>query len=524
MRYLSAWLPSRDTWSSGIVSSSDSEGESSSEELVEEAGPWWVQFFAWAMCGTDLECCASMCGVTGTSLSAPAPKEPSLDLDSLPSSGLVFVVMRMEPLAVAFASACMLPGKFRGEHEIRVCRSNATPTDVQWQNFYVGWLEFIRRCLFSVVLLIASLVVWFLLYAPFFQLSVTVVSFNFESMLSMSMESLTGLAIAGGNCFMAVMVSLLVDYIGFRYAGRRLTTQLALLIPCVGVNCIMDFFVTVYASMQQMSPHMAHSTKTSMIQESLISLLFPSYVLVPYIAEPMAMIAGTLFVAIWRIKRDARITARQAEKAMVACQTDIANPMADMICTTTTILVTFLLQPSVHHRVLFPLIIVFCAVMYVLYRTRVLRWESFYWHGSNSMHSCEAFYWAIPLGVLAAAMERQWKNTPDFSDFTGIKWFLTHCFFHFAFLLFVVPVMEPAVPTTNISYAHALMKCPADYLNTNPIEVLKRDREAKSSQEGRLIYYRLDKEHLQDRAAKFHSSDEDGEDAFKSLIQVAANI
>mmetsp|Transcript_41395 Transcript_41395/g.79323 ORF Transcript_41395/g.79323 Transcript_41395/m.79323 type:complete len:154 (+) Transcript_41395:3-464(+) len=56
--------------------------------------------------------------------------------------------------------------------------------------------------------------------------------------------------------------------------------------------------------------------------------------------------------------------------------------------------------------------------------------------------------------------------------------------------------------------------CLADYLNTNPIEVLKSHFQRELSTGKRLIYYCLDKEYLQEHAA----SSFDGEEQYRTRL------
>jgi len=341
----------------------------------------------------------------------------------------------------------------------------------------------------------------------------TVSSFNYSSMLAMGLENAMSLLIALGNCMLSVVAAVLTEYMGFRNAAKQQLAQLAILIPCVGANCLMDFFVTTYSAVQQMSEHLEHSVKVEVVQDALLWLLFPSYVLIPYLAEPCVTIAGAVTMAHWRIKRDGRVKPRQAEEAMIAQQTDVTVVFADMICTTSTIVATFLLGPSMHHRALFPLILVFTAVVYVIYRVRILRWETSTYLGEKSLHVCQSVYWMLPLGILAASWERSVHRCTECANLSGARAFAMHCGFHLLFLRFVLPAFSPEVPSSKLTYTEAIGKLDrkaglADYLNTNPIEVLRSRQQPEVSNGRQLVFYRIDKEHLQERAAKFDASEE----------------
>ncbi|CAE7463514.1 unnamed protein product [Symbiodinium pilosum] len=446
--------------------SDSSDGEDS------DPGGFWVQLLASVLCGTPFVCCDA--SVDPQTLFRHDLLEEELDLDRFPSSGLVFVVLKMEPVAVAFASAKVLPGLFRGTHEIRVTRCKSSPQTIVWSNFHVDSGMFWQRAVLSFFVLLATLVVWFGLYFPFYRLSMSVGSYNVTSDLAVGMSNFAGLFIVCGcelsHGRLTTPANVCLD---FFVRPLVLDSQVCIMPDCTG--CLAGEKVTAWGGGGQFK-----------LTDNLVYLLFPSYVLLPYLVEPVATIAFSFYVAILRIKCDNRITPGQAEIAMMAPETDLKVPLADLICTTSTIISTFLLGPSMYHRFFFLLMVVFCAVAYAQYRVRVLRWDSACFQGTKSLHACQSAYWCFPLGLLAAAWEREWKRVPSTDVVTGL---------------------EPEVPSSQLSYSQALSQLGgkaglADYLNTNPIEVLK-----SLNTPHRLIYYRPDKEYLQRRASKFTPGD-----------------
>eukprot|EP00439_Symbiodinium_sp_Y106_P068779 s1977_g11.t1 len=488
--------------------------DTSSDAEDTDAGGFWVQLLAGVMCGTPFSCRET--SVDPQSICQNEDLD-ELNADHFRSSGLVFVVLKMEPVAVALASAQVLPGHFRGVHDIKVKRCQSSPQTILWANFHVDSHMFWQRAVLSCFVLLVALAVWFGLYFPFYRLSMSVGSYNVTSNLAVGVSNFAGL-IALGNCALSILIPKLTQYMGYWHQSEQHLTDLAVLIPCVAVNCLMDFFVTSYSSVQQLSDNLSHDVKLEVVrvpsqsEENLVYLLFPSYVLLPYLVEPVATIAFAFYIAVLRIKRDGRITPGQAEVAMMAPETDLKVPLADLICTTSTIISTLLLGPTMYHRVFFLLMIVFSGVAYIQYRIRVLRWDSACFQGTKSLHACQAAYWCFPLGLLAAAWERSWKAVPRNDLFTGWHGFTAHCMTHFIFLRFVLPGLEPSVPSSQLSYSEALSQLGgtaglADYLNTNPIEVLKSHVVPELFTRQRLIYYRPDKEYLQRRACKFTAGD-----------------
>lgn len=385
------------------------------------------------------------------------------------------------------------------------------PSLIRWDHYHNESAG--RRCgrhLISVLVLIGTIVVWFCLYLPFYQITLNTV--GAETMYSTAVSLFVPL----GNALLGVVVCRLTEFIGFRRQSRQRVAQLILIIPCVLLNCVMDFFVVTYVSWKKTDGTVMQThAQIAKLHGEWFDLLFPGYFFTPYILEPLCTIMFVMTVGIWRIKRDKRITPEEAGRLLVASQADIVNPpLCDLICVPVTVIVTFVIAPGYIHRWLFPFMGCFSLLLYMQCRTRILRWESDTYYGSNRLHSCESAFWSLPLGLLAAAWERQ-HHTGPLNGTTGWRWFLLHVFAHLAFLRYVLPTFEPNMPASDLKYRDAIRHphghvVLADYLNTNPIEVLKSHEQ--NYQGRRLVYYRKDKDYLQEHAIK--EFDYAGEDIY----------
>ena len=68
------------------------------------------------------------------------------------------------------------------------------------------------------------------------------------------------------------------------------------------------------------------------MQREFEALLFPGYVLLPYLAEPVGTLLLPYWVGIWRIKCDPRISAEQAEQLLAPAEIDLVNPpLGDLV-------------------------------------------------------------------------------------------------------------------------------------------------------------------------------------------------
>lgn len=493
---------SRSTCVTRSMHNSDS-SSCESEGNHEDAGPFWVQLLGYVALGINpsWSCLRS----------SASSQRDKLDLDAFQNSGRAIVVLRTKALAIGMSSLGECGNLFRGKYRIKVKKAANAPLMILWENFTPRahqLCNLFRKSVMGAGIIFLTLLVWFLIYAPFFQMTISTVGYS--GTLVAVMLNVLSLMIAAGNALISSIVELVTRSLPLTLKSHQLVFKLMLIVPCVFINCFMDFVVVSYAGLLSFTGGQTHTSVMEELSEDWLWLLFPSYVLMPYVAEPFCTILFTRYLGIWRIKRDSRIDSAQAERALIASETDIVNPAyCDIICTSTVIMVTFMLAPGKVHRIVFPLLGFFASFLYCQVRVRILRWESSCYYASKRLDECEAYFWALPLAVLAAAFERQFKRRAALADFTGLRWFIYHIVGHILFLKFVLPTMETQLPPSKVTYEEARKQLNgsaalADYLNTNPIEVLKSLRHSDPAK--RLVYYRRDKEYLQRRSAKLEES------------------
>lgn len=496
-------LSSRGYQSDAGYSSSDEDGASSSNS----AGPFWVRVLAYFMAGIDFSA-----GETDNPSSVDCISSDELDM--LSNAGHVYVVLKSEALAVGFASIGRIFYDSDGEqHLISLKVTEDEPACIAWNRFDTSahdsrW----KRCILVALMLIFALIIWFLLYLPFAYILVSTSGYEWD--FKAVLEGILGLLVSIGNCFIAAVVEKFVEYIGFTSGANRDLMKLVMIVPCNLVNCIADFFLVTYIVWRATEKN--HSTFADFTSE-WFALLFPSYVVVPYIAEPFMALLVPYVVAVLRIKRDKKITPEMAEEALLAPDNDIINPAYnDIIGTSSIVCFSFLFAPSFGHKILFPLLIVQCFVIYLQSRFKVLRWMSHTLFFSKSLHDCESMFWALPLGFLAAAYERQYFETEGHisslsTPHSGLGCFCLHVLCHFVFLRFILPQISGESVSRNLSYSDLINGSHvtghgqlANYLNTNPVEVLKSHVEGEDGKAKRelstgeyLVYYRKDMRHLQ---------------------------
>jgi len=509
----------------GVEDSDDSES-SDADKASPESGPWWLQLMARVLFGTDMDWPvhkeANYQAVNEINDSSNALETR---LNALQSSGVVFVVLRTQALATALQR---LVFKYEDCHHISMRLARSSPVNINWHKYGVDKTTKAWRAVASVFIIILTAFFWFLCYLPvlFTYLSAQDADGSTSAFM---VETAMSMTIVLGNATVGIVANYVTDWIGFRMQRELQMVRLVIIVPLMLLNVFMDLSSMVYLptahyfrSWRQSKTcsvsidfHDCQVPGKEIVQEmhTRVRGLLQSYCVVPYFGEPLFCIFVIYLVGMWRVKRDRRITKQQAEKLMVAPQTDIVNPpYCDIICTTTIIVFTFTMSPSSQHRFIFPMLLVAATVLYVQCRFRILRWESRSHYGNRGLHDVEAFYWAIPLGLLAAAWERNMSNTYCEETLCGWRFFVIHLLMHILFLWFVVPRQEPQMPACDIEYKNALHRLNgkaglANYLNTNPIEVLKSHLQQETSAGQHLIYYRLDKEYLQPRATKIYETD-----------------
>merc|ERR1711957_116194 len=139
-------------------------------------------------------------------------------------------------------------------------------------------------------------------------------------------------------------------------------------------------------------------------------------------------------------------------------------------------------------------------------RWRILRICTRTYFGGSTLHQAESALFAIPLGILAACV---WQHVAKAARFSkdvsdemkfGVMGFFVHVAFHLVFVFLVLPFFAMDISSSSKSYESRLDKSDghphfADYLNVNPIEVLKSLRRPNSDE--RLVFYVQPQAYLQ---------------------------
>eukprot|EP00928_Gymnodinium_smaydae_P007177 TRINITY_DN12595_c0_g5_i1.p1 TRINITY_DN12595_c0_g5~~TRINITY_DN12595_c0_g5_i1.p1 ORF type:complete len:1133 (-),score=116.83 TRINITY_DN12595_c0_g5_i1:462-3824(-) len=487
-------------------------------EIRDYAGPFWIQILGFFMLGTclDFTWFGKRLQVPGYSAAEKAPgSEEAVDLLlKLENSGTVVVVLHTESLKHVLLKSGLLPQLFRGKHTIIVSNLVEEPESMQWVNYQRDF-DSRKKIFFSILFMAVSLTVWIFLYLPSVMYAQS--ALTDESSTAFFANTSMGMIIALGNAMISAVVTGLSEYIGFRHQSRARLMQLLVITPCVILNVICDFGVTFWAAHQKYSEEMPTNEQFRLtyglhyLQNEIFDLLVPGYVIVPYLAEPFFTVMLKLWVGVWRIKSDKRISCDEAERLLVAGEVDIVNPpLSDMIVVTSTFCVTFI-SPGSKHLQLWAALVLFSVLTYGINRIRILRWQSKTFYSTDVLHRTQCYLWSLPVAVLAATfgMNVAGPQTLLQTFFFWFAGFFGQLVLYIAFVTFVLPAFRRPPKLQPKTYDEASENVKATYMNTNPVEVLRsrlKDFQCERS-EGycpshirKLVLYRPGREHLQPNA------------------------
>jgi len=534
------------------IDDSSSEVEDEEDVVFCDRGPFWVQFMAYFLCGTNLRLGpfhaeGSMMAKRDTI--ADLPDSDPLDLDEIDNSGTVYVIFKTIEVANAFALKKTLTSEFSNGCVHTASKVGDSPAGIMWENFGISTEDRQKRTLKATTYILCGAGMWFVFYVPYIYVFDIVSGTQFAGNLatvSYLVETFAGLLIAAGNCMIALVVGTAVNQMGFRMRSYADLTYLSITIPCVLLNCLMDFYVVTNQvvegsiTCQLFGPGLnGQGCKTSdgslqswrILHEEWVALIMPSYAIIPYIGEPFCTILLPYLLGIWRIKRDKSISPHHAEDIMKAAEFDMVNPaLGDIITTTSTIIGTFIYSPGKYSEYLFCVMFIWICFLYLQTRTRILKAQSYSYFGHNKLHFAESVAWALPLGMLCYGYGYANSNRPaDEVWITGAKFFCCHCLGHVCFVTYIVPwfgtVSEPFVETYDDFMKRNEGMIVETYINTNPVEVLRslppqslpqgltRSRQTVMNS-APMVFFRPDKLFLQPKTGKAT-----GEDLAKAISE-----
>eukprot|EP00929_Paragymnodinium_shiwhaense_P065549 TRINITY_DN32845_c0_g2_i1.p1 TRINITY_DN32845_c0_g2~~TRINITY_DN32845_c0_g2_i1.p1 ORF type:complete len:1015 (-),score=191.99 TRINITY_DN32845_c0_g2_i1:302-3346(-) len=508
-----------------------------------DPGPFWIRLLGFVFLGLPFECGSVSSdnitdyvlakGEEAAALAKLAGQEDlrllSLDHDLLnqfTASGTVYAVFETEVMAVAMRAARTFQKEWKDEdgksYKVKVNRRMDHPSNIRWKDFFEdNPYQLGQRIARGAMVLGALQAVWFVIYGLYFDFAISSSASKSNATAFVDSVVLGGL-IGVSNCCIAYAVQIVTNHIGFRHQGHALLCQLLLTVLTVGMNCLVDLHITLQLSMLRGSNKNwlgrvfsdfkdifvpfdkkdPLSIVSRMDFQAQFTALMPSYVLVPYLAEPLGTIILPLVVGIYRIQRDNRVDEEAGERLLLPPEIELVNPaLNDIICSSSVMFYSFWLMPGEYHKQIFGYYLFYGIFVYLQQRYRILRLHSFTYYDSRLIFKAESFLWSVPVGILAAALYRELGG-----GFYGFLGFLSHVLAQCVFVQFVLPQFIPELDAVTTSYSSVIENkrsaasnnALANYRNVNPIEVLLMERIAlRKGQEPPLVYFSTGEQYLQ---------------------------
>jgi len=321
--------------------------------------------------------------------------------NALQSSGSAIVVFRtLQAARVAKESGCCLP---ETEGQTSVHRVHSEPETVLWFKFGLDVLQ--RDAVISGAITMAVTVACFLAaYTPcaLFYLATQKVPGVAPGFWQ---DMLLGILITVGNLVGLVVVDGVVENFNFRYKSQRDKYVMYLTFGFIMVDTIACLLVTVIYAQGASLDAAADGVSAGyerVLGEQMFGLM-PSYLLVPYFAEPLALYAP-YYITKLLIRGHKDVTLPAASAWVRSPPMELHSRYAD-ICN--NLVVVFIMLPMATKDAMKGAIfyLAFLLVIHILDKVSLLRQARTY-HTSRSLHNAFCIIWSVPLAVLAGSFGR----------------------------------------------------------------------------------------------------------------------
>merc|ERR1719161_3024463 len=170
---------------------------------------------------------------------------------SLNGSGTAFVVLSTKAARDALVhlsrSGFLAPLRWKGEAiQLTLREARCEAIDVNWVNFS-SWRHFPGKIALGILLMLGTILLWICLYLPYAAFYVDLVVIPGLEPTS-SQDLLLGFAIAVGNAVLAVVISKVTSWAGFKYKDSRDVAVLTLSFLGTLLNTLFDLAMVAMVS------------------------------------------------------------------------------------------------------------------------------------------------------------------------------------------------------------------------------------------------------------------------------------
>lgn len=309
---------------------------------------------------------------------------------------------------------------FTGEQKVlTLAEVNSQPRSIVWENFDKDPLQVLAACKAFPCNLAVSIVVWFISYSPClaftYQYARTMAGSTGN--LFMVQNILVGVICAVGNAVIAGKVAASAEALGSVKRDRMDEMSLVGMFIGTFFTMVADVLVMLMwltpafvAHFRMFSGDSPVPTYTDALAQQFWGLMFPGYLLVPYLLEPVFSVLVPWLLASKIIK--SRSVSLVTSAASLRCpDVDLVNPYSDVILNVSICVSCVFITSEVVCRILVGLLcFVVCRYLYfmVLFGTQSSVRED----STDGVSTVALILWGMPTGILAAG-----------TTFWGSRWY-----------------------------------------------------------------------------------------------------
>lgn len=287
-----------------------------------------------------------------------------------------------------------------------VCHLSAAPApceaiSVQWGNFAPN-LHFVKKIVLGVLLLLLTMMLWLVLYIPYAAFYADLVFIpGFEP--SMIQDMILGLLIAIGNMVLALVIDKVTTWAGFRYKQNRDVAVLYLAFLATLLNTVFDLAMIAVVAKGVMLEDIFNGSSSgydTTAAKELFGLIFPGYLLLPYIGGPIVEHCVPFFLAYVLVRAHGTVTLRSAVRAVKCPDFDICWRYADVL-NNTTICTVMLFFASGHGWKIMMMLLFFIVMIFYIDKKLLMRFSSQTVYDTQHLSNMFARLWCVPTALLA---------------------------------------------------------------------------------------------------------------------------
>jgi len=427
-------------------------------------------------------------------------------------------------------------GELAGE-PLKLDTCATEPPSVLWEAH--GHIPSMWQMARNVALLFSTIFIWALSFAPYAYYQIQTKALPGQE-LSIHVDFGLGMLIALGNNVVCIMIDVTTHHFGLLDKEALDTFTLGLIYVATASNTVLDIGIVLLA-LRGLSLDLAmHGTLDlshydRILAHELFMLLVPGYLITPYLVAPML----EDIMPAWSKKRLIRSTTGAsrfaAEKKYERPRFDLAWHYSDLLTNITVCLP--LLMFGTHHMYAIMLCLLLCyCLTYAIDHFRLLRATTRTWQCTSKLDAAFSYWWSVPTGSIGA-IALHWaieggliRPHRSYETFLMVLFLIFHCICYCYMMrwlrshAFKQEDMDDGMSYEEMCKGHWHDFRFYDFVNTNPVQVLRSWLLPERVATKELVPFVLGKEHLMLLDPVISSQKELREAIFKRMEAAEANV